>query len=440
MKRVAAIAIINDHHMLMGRRKESRAFTNPGGHLNEGEDPKAGAVREVKEETGLDLDPHYFKHLETRVVKKPDGEKIEVHGFRVDLRSKPATTKTDDPDDEVERWQWIKLDTDLDHIKDNLHVPLGDNVLLDNILKGDKPVKRHAQKFWNTAKKVGVEGYEEVKDKAFKEGPQYFNLKDKKQEKKAAEVVSGGKADYMSDDRFSDKQLRMGVTIEKEHTTNPRLAKEIAKDHLTEDKNYYTHLKEMEDKYVEKKAFWNGFLKKASGPQLPNNKNDWIGIKNKLEKKSSALDTLWELEERNAPAEEQRRFIMKNEKSLIKDMSEGYKNYLKRPEEKITPPTLKEKIMRVPGPAAGFGLYGAVPGFILGSRKASMIGGALGSTVGGYLGYTDLGRTNEAILRSNRDKLKFKNMSELEKKKYVTDHAKKEILERLSWIPEDKKD
>lgn len=263
MKRVAAIAIINDHHMLMGKRRDNGRWTNPGGHLNPGEDPLKGAAREVEEETGITLDPHLFKHLETRIVTKPSGGKIEVHGFRVDLRHKPPTTMKIDPDEEVHRWQWVKTDSDLAHIAENLHTPLKDNVLLTHILK-DKPMKRHAKRFWDSARKVGVEASDQIKDKLLKEGPQQYLQHKERQEKRAAEVVSGGKADGMSDNRFSDKQLRMGITIEREHTSNPSMAKEIAKDHLTEDKNYYTHLKKMEDKYVEKKAFWNGFQKRGS--------------------------------------------------------------------------------------------------------------------------------------------------------------------------------
>lgn len=156
MKRVAAIAILNDHHMLMGRRRESGKFTNPGGHLNPGEDPLKGAVREVKEETGLTLDPHLFKHLETRIVKKPDGEKIEVHGYRVDLPEKPTTTSQKDVDHEVSRWVWVKLDTNLDHIKDNLHVPLKDNVLLNNILANK--IQKKSKK-WGKAKFFGRAGF-----------------------------------------------------------------------------------------------------------------------------------------------------------------------------------------------------------------------------------------------------------------------------------------
>lgn len=45
------------------------------------------------------------------------------------------------------------------------------------------------------------------------------------------------------------KELAMGIEIEKEHTTDPEVAKRISLDHLSEIPTYYTHLKEMEEKY-----------------------------------------------------------------------------------------------------------------------------------------------------------------------------------------------
>jgi 8-oxo-dGTP pyrophosphatase MutT (NUDIX family) len=238
----------------MGKRRDNQKFTNPGGHLNPGEDPVKGAVREVKEETGLELDPHLFKHLETRIVTKKDGGKIEVHGFRVDLRHKPSTSMKQDPDGEVFRWQWIKTDSDLGHISENLHVPLKDNVLLTHILK-DKPMRKHVKRFWDSARKMGVG--DELKDKLLKEGPQQY-LQRKEREKKAAEVVSGGKADGKPDSDFREDQLKKGRKVEREHTNNPALANEISKDHLEEFPNYYTALGKMEDG-LKKKAFWRGF-------------------------------------------------------------------------------------------------------------------------------------------------------------------------------------
>jgi len=266
VKRVAAIAILNDHHMLMGKRRDNGKWTNPGGHLNPGEDPVKGAAREVKEETGLDLDPHLFKHLESRVVKKPDGTKIEVHGYRVDLNRKPSTSMGSDPDQEVTRWQWVRTDNDLEHLVDNLHVPLADNVLLTHILE-DKPMKKHVRRFWHHAKKMGSSGFmDEIKDKAFKEAPQQYLESKKRQEKiikQASEFLVGGKGDGKPLSEFPKDQVSKGMKVEREHTTNPEVASEIVRDHLSESSDYYTELGKMEDK-MDKKAFWRGFMKGLS--------------------------------------------------------------------------------------------------------------------------------------------------------------------------------
>jgi hypothetical protein len=45
------------------------------------------------------------------------------------------------------------------------------------------------------------------------------------------------------DAKFNAKQLRIGVRVEKEHTNQICIAKQIAKAHLTENKAYYIKLK-----------------------------------------------------------------------------------------------------------------------------------------------------------------------------------------------------
>ena len=42
------------------------------------------------------------------------------------------------------------------------------------------------------------------------------------------------------------KELKMGIRVEKEHTDNANVAKDISLDHLAEIKDYYTRLKTME--------------------------------------------------------------------------------------------------------------------------------------------------------------------------------------------------
>lgn len=60
--------------------------------------------------------------------------------------------------------------------------------------------------------------------------------------KTSAEKLIGGKGDNKPDDRFNLKELKKGVKHEREHTGNRQVAKEIAKDHLSERSDYYSAL------------------------------------------------------------------------------------------------------------------------------------------------------------------------------------------------------
>ena len=43
------------------------------------------------------------------------------------------------------------------------------------------------------------------------------------------------------------KELKMGIEVEREHTSDPKIAERIAKDHLAEIPDYYTRLAVMEE-------------------------------------------------------------------------------------------------------------------------------------------------------------------------------------------------
>lgn len=43
--------------------------------------------------------------------------------------------------------------------------------------------------------------------------------------------------------KVDPEQLKIGITVEQEHTTDLALAEKIARDHLAEDPEYYTKLK-----------------------------------------------------------------------------------------------------------------------------------------------------------------------------------------------------
>ena len=62
--------------------------------------------------------------------------------------------------------------------------------------------------------------------------------------------------EYYDNSQMAEKikeKIQQGVKIEMEHTTDPKVAFEIAKDHIWEDLNYYDKLKKVEE-YVDKKG------------------------------------------------------------------------------------------------------------------------------------------------------------------------------------------
>ena len=65
--------------------------------------------------------------------------------------------------------------------------------------------------------------------------------------------LKGGLADKSKPSDFSKKQLEMGVKVEREHTRNKKIAREIAMDHLKEDPKYYTKLKKIHKKKPRRK-------------------------------------------------------------------------------------------------------------------------------------------------------------------------------------------
>lgn len=65
---------------------------------------------------------------------------------------------------------------------------------------------------------------------------------------KQGQLLRGGLADKRSISEFDSKALREGIKVEMEHTSDPKIAREIAMDHLAEDPRYYEKLRAIEGK------------------------------------------------------------------------------------------------------------------------------------------------------------------------------------------------
>lgn len=121
-KGTTTIAVVHGDHLLMGVRRDNGKWTMPGGGMNEGEAPLAGAIRELKEEAGIEASS--LEHLDTQTVEGRTGRKVTVHAFKLSLASKPVTRTVADPDQEVESWQWIDVKDGLSSfITENLQSP-----------------------------------------------------------------------------------------------------------------------------------------------------------------------------------------------------------------------------------------------------------------------------------------------------------------------------
>jgi 8-oxo-dGTP diphosphatase len=135
---VGVVAVICDGKILMGKRRDNGKWTNPGGHLDAGEDPEAGARRELMEEAGIEAKK--LRHLRCKKVTAPDGKKLIIHAYAYDCKEKPSSTMKKDPDNEVYRWQWFDLANMPEEVLNNLHSPK--NVLLEEL--GVLPMTKEA--------------------------------------------------------------------------------------------------------------------------------------------------------------------------------------------------------------------------------------------------------------------------------------------------------
>lgn len=121
-KRVAMSLVVDDYdNVLMGNRNDGKGWTTPGGHVEKGEDPLIGMIREFKEETGVD--PKGLK-LAKVCWKKERG--IILYIYKIDMPEDYKIDCSKDPDKECDDWVFI----DPNDVKEDLAVELKHNEVL----------------------------------------------------------------------------------------------------------------------------------------------------------------------------------------------------------------------------------------------------------------------------------------------------------------------
>jgi 8-oxo-dGTP pyrophosphatase MutT (NUDIX family) len=96
-----------DGHTLWGKRYDTKRYTAPGGYVRSNERPIDGALRELKEEAGLDAHERDLKYLGTVRTHSDKGAALDVHGYQFDVPAHVVATPEHDPDKEVEAWEYL---------------------------------------------------------------------------------------------------------------------------------------------------------------------------------------------------------------------------------------------------------------------------------------------------------------------------------------------
>jgi len=143
MPQVALITAYNGKgQLLVGKRNDNERYTLPGGHIESGEDPSAGALRELYEETGLHAQSlSFLRHFVTKTG-------VELHCFSAFVTGEPHGKN--DPDHEVSKWEFIDVEEGLPpKVFNNLHGPQDDDNLVTQLFDLQK-AEEMGQRVWHS--------------------------------------------------------------------------------------------------------------------------------------------------------------------------------------------------------------------------------------------------------------------------------------------------
>jgi len=128
-RRVATVAVKRGNELLMGKRNDNGRWTLPGGHAEDGESMLQAAIRELAEESGIEVN-----HLSPMSDPVEVESGLTVQPFQLSVGDATPVSLDGDPDGEIERWEWVDVSDGLpEDVAGNLHVPTDRNVAINEL-------------------------------------------------------------------------------------------------------------------------------------------------------------------------------------------------------------------------------------------------------------------------------------------------------------------
>lgn len=101
----AAAIILRSKKLLIARRKEIPEWISVGGKPNPGESLEAALVREVKEETGMEVTgkPEIFHISDVEPAAGRPGTTVQITSYLVEAQGEPRSN----PEDKIVEFHWL---------------------------------------------------------------------------------------------------------------------------------------------------------------------------------------------------------------------------------------------------------------------------------------------------------------------------------------------
>lgn len=130
MPKIVAVGLTSQGKILTGKRRDNGLWTNPGGHMDDGETIFQAARREVFEEAGIELTNEQLELVGAeRVTSHRTGKEFVIFALTAEVPQERTTTKHD-PDNEVDEWKWVPISKQTPELKPEARHAKQDHILM----------------------------------------------------------------------------------------------------------------------------------------------------------------------------------------------------------------------------------------------------------------------------------------------------------------------